>query len=85
MDVIIGGPPGRSSQLAQGGERDVKSLTLMARMMWLYAVAQVGREVNGSGVNQNRDVGFVMEYPEGLTPEEKMERYKRLPGRSSTS
>ncbi|CAE7020194.1 unnamed protein product, partial [Symbiodinium microadriaticum] len=74
VDVVFGGPPGRSQQNLKGGLRDTKSLTLVARMMWLYVVAQVGREVNGGGVNKNRDVGFVMEYPEGLTPEEKVNR-----------
>ena len=74
VDVVFGGPPGRSQQLLKGGLRDTKSLTLVARMMWLYVVAQVGREVNGGVVNKNRDVGFVMEYPEGLSPEEKLER-----------
>ena len=74
VDVVFGGPPGRSQQNLKGGLRDTKSLTLMARMMWLYVMAQVGREINGGAVNKNRDVGFIMEYPEGLTPEEKLER-----------
>ena len=78
VDVVFGGPPGRSQQNLKGGLRDTKSLTLVARMMWLYVVAQVGREVNGGVVNKNRDVGFIMEYPEGLTPEEKIDRELRV-------
>ena len=69
IDLVIGGPPGRSSQHARGGVRDVKSMTLVARMLWLHAVAQVGREVNGGPSTRSRDVGFVLEYPEGMTPE----------------
>ena len=34
IDVIMGGPPGRSQQHGREGLRDVKSLTLVARMMW---------------------------------------------------
>ena len=65
IDVILGGPPARSQQKGSGGERDVKSVALIARMLWLHAVAQVGREVNGTPRSKNRDVGFVLEYPEG--------------------
>ena len=74
VDVILGGPPGRAHQLLKGGKRDIKSLALVARMMWLYVVAQVGREVNGGGINKDRDVGFVLEYPEGMTAQQKRDR-----------
>ncbi|CAE7302454.1 unnamed protein product, partial [Symbiodinium microadriaticum] len=46
-------------------ERNIKDVALVSRMMWLHALAQVGREVNGTPRSKNRDVGFVMEYPEG--------------------
>ncbi|CAE7567435.1 hypothetical protein AK812_SmicGene3199 [Symbiodinium microadriaticum] len=65
IDVILGGPPARSLQKGGGGERDIKSVAWVARMMWLHAVSQVGREVNGTPRSKNRDVGFVLEYPEG--------------------
>ena len=69
IDVILGGPPGRAQQFAKGGVRDVKSTTMVARMLWLHAVSQVGREINGGPSTRNRDVGLVLEYPEGVTPE----------------
>ena len=65
IDVIVGGPPARSQQQGKGGCRDTKSMTLVARMLWLHALSQVGREVNGTPRAKNRDVGFVLEYPEG--------------------
>ncbi|OLP81592.1 hypothetical protein AK812_SmicGene37856 [Symbiodinium microadriaticum] len=78
VDVIMGGPPGRAQQHLKGGVRDVKSLKLIARMMWLFAVAQVGREADRSAVNKNRDVGFILEYPEGRHPRSKEEREQRI-------
>ncbi|CAE7352090.1 unnamed protein product [Symbiodinium microadriaticum] len=78
IDVIIGGPPGRYQQYAKGGQRDPKYLTLVARMMWLYAVAQVGREINGGSREKNRDVGFVIEYPEGTPQSVRDERLRAI-------
>ena len=74
IDMIFGGPPSRAANQAKGGTRDIKSLTLIARMMWLYAVAEVDRELNGSGVTKDREVGFMMEYPEGVSQEEREQR-----------
>ena len=74
VDVILGGPPGRAQQMLKGGKRDSKSLALVARMMWLFVVAQVGREVNGGGINKDRDVGFILEYPEGMSAQQKRDR-----------
>ena len=68
IDVVMGGPPSRSQQSGRGGERDAKSMKLVARMMWLHAVAQLGREVNGTPMSKSREVGFILEYPEGLSP-----------------
>ncbi|CAE7447550.1 unnamed protein product [Symbiodinium sp. KB8] len=67
IDVILGGPPARSRQKGSSGDRDLKDVALVARMMWLHALSQVGREVNGTLRSKNRDVGFVMEYPEGIS------------------
>ncbi|CAE7442396.1 ycf43, partial [Symbiodinium sp. CCMP2456] len=78
VDVVMGGPPGRSLQHCKGGDRDVKSLKLIARMMWLYAVAQVGREINASGANVNREVAFVMEYPEGFPADQRRAREQQI-------
>ncbi|OLQ12494.1 putative transposon protein [Symbiodinium microadriaticum] len=78
IDVIMGGPPGRYQQYAKGGQRDPKYLTLMARMMWLYAVAQVGREINGGSRERNRDVGFIVEYPEGTPQSTREERLRAI-------
>ncbi|CAE7767389.1 ycf43, partial [Symbiodinium sp. CCMP2456] len=78
VDVVMGGPPGRALQHCRGGDRDPKSLKLIARMMWLYAVAQVGRELNASGINANRDVAFVMEYPEGYPADQRRARERQI-------
>ena len=78
IDVIMGGPPGRYQQYAKGGQRDPKYLTLVARMMWLYAVAQVGREINGGSRERNRDVGFIVEYPEGTPQSTREERLRAI-------
>ena len=40
VDVVMGGPPDRVHQHCRGGERDTKALQLIARMMWLFVVAQ---------------------------------------------
>ena len=78
VDVVLGAPPGRFQEHAKGGTRAPKYLRLVARMMWLYVVAQVGREINGTGPTKDRDVGFIMEYPEGITQEERRERQVRV-------
>ena len=74
IDVIMGGPPGRSQQQGREGLREIKSLTLTARMMWLFSVAQVGREVNAGASNRDRDVAFVLEYPEGNFTQQQREQ-----------
>ncbi|CAE7771761.1 ycf43 [Symbiodinium sp. CCMP2456] len=78
VDVVLGGPPGRLHQHCNGGERDVNSLKLIARMMWLYAVAQAGRELNASGINVDRDVAFVIEYPEGFLASQRQAREQEI-------
>ncbi|CAE7413169.1 unnamed protein product [Symbiodinium sp. CCMP2592] len=78
VDVVMGAPPGRSCEYSGKGQRDLKDVKLVARMMWLYVVAQVGRELNGSGSTKDRDVGFVLEYPEGITQEERETRRQRV-------
>ena len=67
IDAIIGGPPGRTKGMfPPNGEssKDLKPMTLVARMLWLHAVAQVGRQVHGSHMDSSRPVGFLMEHPE---------------------
>ncbi|CAE7831413.1 RE1 [Symbiodinium sp. CCMP2592] len=78
VDVVMGAPPGRSCEYSGKGQRDIKDVKLVARMMWLYVVAQVGRELNGSGSTKDRDVGFVLEYPEGTTQEERETQRQRV-------
>ncbi|CAE7233212.1 ycf43, partial [Symbiodinium sp. CCMP2456] len=68
-EAVFGGPPGRALQKGKGGRRDNKSTALVARMMWLYSMAQAGREVNGTPSAKSREVGFMIEYPEGISPE----------------
>ena len=76
--VILGAPPGRFQEHAKGGTRDPKYLKLVARMMWLYMVAQIGREVHGAGPTKDSDVGFILEYPEGITQEERRAQQSRV-------
>ena len=85
IDLVMGGPPGRSSQHGRGGVRDVKSMTLVARMLWLHTVAQVGREVNGGALTRNRDVGFMLEYPEGFSREVRGARAAKIEADEDTS
>ncbi|OLP92560.1 Retrovirus-related Pol polyprotein from transposon TNT 1-94 [Symbiodinium microadriaticum] len=83
IDVVMGGPPSRSQQTGRGGERDVTSMRLVARMMWLHAVAQLGREVNGTPRSKAREVGFILEYPEGVTAEERTRREDLIAAREA--
>ena len=78
IDAIIGGPPGRGKQHAKGGQRDTRSVALVARMIWLHAVAQVGREVNGGVHKHNREVAFMLEYPEGATEMQREQEERRI-------
>ncbi|CAE7325391.1 unnamed protein product [Symbiodinium sp. KB8] len=66
IDGIIGGPPGRMARLCQAdkeGAKDIKALTVITRMMWLYVISVVSRETSAAGVNQGRPVAFAMEHP----------------------
>ena len=66
IDGIIGGPPGRTARLCQAdkeGAKDIKALSVITRMMWLYVISVVSRETSGAGVNQGRPVAFAMEHP----------------------
>ena len=66
IEAIIGGPPGRTNLgcLKKGNEEwDNKSLKAVARMVWLYAVADEGRTLNAKGGDRGRPVAFMMEHP----------------------
>ena len=66
IDGIIGGPPGRTARLCQAdkeGAKDIKALSVITRMMWLYVISGVSRETSGAGINQGRPVAFAMEHP----------------------
>ena len=65
-DVVLGGPSGRGGFPANWAEAtlsDKKAMTLVSRMLWLYAVAKAGRLQNASGAERGRPVGFVLEHP----------------------
>ena len=66
IEAIIGGPPGRTGLgriEKQGMEWDNKSLKVVTRMLWLYAVAMEGRIVSARGADRGRPVAFMMEHP----------------------
>ena len=69
IDSIVGGPPGRTANLHHTTKdygKDIKALTVITRMLWLYAVATVSRSVKSKAVdyiNYNRPVAFALEHP----------------------
>ena len=66
IDAIIGGPPGRFARLRcadKEGAMDIKALTVITRMMWLYVVSIAARETAHAGSNQGRPVAYAMEHP----------------------
>ncbi|CAE7364368.1 unnamed protein product, partial [Symbiodinium microadriaticum] len=66
IDGVIGGPPGRMARLCQAdreGAKDVKALSVITRMMWLYVISVVSREASDAGINRGRPVAFAMEHP----------------------
>ncbi|CAE7622475.1 unnamed protein product [Symbiodinium sp. CCMP2592] len=67
IDAIVGGPPGRGG--LRGSDKDVRNMKLIARMLWLYAVAKASRSQRSMAHNKDRPVGFMMEHParESLT------------------
>ncbi|CAE7876400.1 unnamed protein product, partial [Symbiodinium sp. KB8] len=67
IDVVMGGPPGRQrGSFGYGGvlPNDLRPLSAITRMIWLHAVAEAGRLVNGPPGEKRRPVGFVVEHPE---------------------
>ena len=67
VDVIFGGPPGRTKGSFDYGARDdasAKPLAAVTRVIWLHAVAEAGRLENGEGRDRARPVGFLVEHPE---------------------
>ena len=66
IDLLFGGPPGRSGlmdALQHHNPAAIKSLTVIARMLWLYVVATAGRLTRATGSNRRRSVGFFLEHP----------------------
>ncbi|CAE7334978.1 GIP [Symbiodinium sp. CCMP2592] len=69
IDSIVGGPPGRNAHLSHPSKnegKDVKSLAVITRMLWLYSVAATARTACSKEVQQQhygRPVGFVLEHP----------------------
>ena len=57
-------PPDEQGQMEKKGvEWDNKSLKVVTRMLWLYAVAMEGRNVSARGADRGRPVAFMMEHP----------------------
>ncbi|CAE7622325.1 KCNH4 [Symbiodinium sp. CCMP2592] len=69
IDSLIGGPPGRCASfnhIDKYGDKDLRSLTVITRMLWLYTVATASRMACSGEVQQQhhgRPVGFVLEHP----------------------
>ena len=66
IDLLFGGPPGRSGlieSLQKGSFTATKSMTVIARMLWLHVVATAGRLTRASASNRRRTVGFLLEHP----------------------
>ena len=83
VEAILGGPPGRGGLFRgtqHNAECDVKSIKLVARMLWLYAIADAGRSLNAKGMERGRPVAFVLEHPTGVTEEEPSSSTRRQRG-----
>ncbi|CAE7195550.1 unnamed protein product, partial [Symbiodinium sp. CCMP2456] len=66
LDGVVGGPPGRGGVLQHGEVpkgADVKVMSVLARMMWLYSIAEAARAVKTAGPNYQRPVAFALEHP----------------------
>ena len=67
LDVIFGGPPGRtkgSFDLGTNDKGNVRAMSAVTRMIWLHAVAEAGRLENAQGRDRAMPVGFLIEHPE---------------------
>ncbi|CAE7498469.1 GIP [Symbiodinium sp. CCMP2456] len=70
LDGIVGGPPGRGGVLQHGEApkgSDVKVMSVLARMLWLYSVAEASRALRSAGPNHQRPVAFALEHPAATT------------------
>ena len=67
IDAIVGGPPGRAGlpgQDCRPSRQDVRNISLIARMFWLYSVAEAARTTSSTPThNRQRPVAFVLEHP----------------------
>ncbi|CAE7691302.1 unnamed protein product [Symbiodinium sp. CCMP2592] len=69
IDSLIGGPPGRGASfnhIDKYGDKDLRSLTVITRMLWLYTIATASRMACSGEVQQQhhgRPVSFVLEHP----------------------
>ncbi|CAE7283168.1 unnamed protein product, partial [Symbiodinium necroappetens] len=76
--VQLAGNHQLSMRITTSGPNECFLVSQDGQMLWLFAVAQVGREVHGVGINRDRDVGFMLEYPEGLPTEERLAREREV-------
>ncbi|CAE7189850.1 unnamed protein product, partial [Symbiodinium sp. CCMP2456] len=67
IEAVVGGPPGRSGLPRwdqKATRKDVRNLALVARMLWLYAVAEAARTTSSAvPLNRQRPVAFMVEHP----------------------
>ncbi|CAE7224273.1 unnamed protein product [Symbiodinium sp. CCMP2456] len=67
IEAVVGGPPGRSGLPRwdqKATKKDVRNLALVARMLWLYVVAEAARTTSSAApLNRQRPVAFMVEHP----------------------
>ena len=66
VDMVFGGPPGRDGKTFlpfAPEETNLKPLSLICRMLWLFVVASAGRMTTAKGATRHKEVGFMIEHP----------------------
>ena len=66
IDAVVGGPPARNGVIQPAGKdgpESMRSMKLITRMMWLFALAQTARQSRKDVQNQHRPVAFMIEHP----------------------
>ena len=89
IDVVMGGPSGRWGfpiDMGRANTNDRKSMSIISRMRWLYAVSKVGRLQHALSTERGRRVGFLLKHPcqrrDRMAHQRESPYAKRLCGRS---
>ncbi|OLQ02805.1 Retrovirus-related Pol polyprotein from transposon TNT 1-94 [Symbiodinium microadriaticum] len=66
IDAVIGAPPGRQGIPGQSkapSKQDIRNTPLVARMLWLYAIAEAARSTSSTtSINRQRCYYFVVDF-----------------------